>query len=155
MNQDWREKIEQEAELTLAEAVVLDEEIERLEPVRNALRDLPSDELSLQWRSQLNERLAAEAKPAAPRRNVFTLWPVAVSGVAACALAVALFMPRGGSSAATGTVSRTETSVEARLVRSHEEFQNARDLGVGAPATPVVAPPSSGGFDWSTLEQGS
>jgi len=154
VNQDWREQIEQEAELTLAEAVVLDEEIERLEPVRDALRDLPSDELSLQWRSQLNERLAAEAKPAAPRRNVFTLWPVAVSGLAACALAVALFAPRGGSSNPVANTSRTENSVEARMVRSHQEFQNARDLGVGAPTTPVVAPPS-GGFDWSTLEKGS
>ena len=151
MNQEWREKIEQEAELTLAEAVVLDEEIERLEPMRNALQALPSDELSLQWRSQLNERLAAEAKPAPVRRNVFALWPVAVSGLAACALAVALFAPRAGSA----PTASTENSVEARLVRSHQEFQNARDLGVAAPTTPVVAPPSSGGFDWSTLEKGS
>lgn len=105
----------------------LDKKIESTADVGRTVRALPEESVSMAWRSQLNERLIAEAAKTRPRTPRWFWLPATGLGLATT-LAVALLV-RGNLDpvAAPG--------VEAELVRMHQVAAEAPEvLGAGLTA---------------------
>jgi hypothetical protein len=144
MNPELRRKLMAEEPLTLEESLQLEAHLAQSGTLSQMVADLPDDEPSIAWRSQLNDRL----REMAPKPKAKRLWlPIGLSSVAAAAAAVIIFMPKG--SAVPPTVANDQVgSLEEAVVRGHNAGESAIVLG--------VANPNRGkkrGFDWSKLER--
>lgn len=101
--------------------------------MRDVVRALPEDSVSMAWRSALNERLLAEA--VTPKRRFAWLnfsWRPAVGLALAGALAgIIIFRP---NSAAPATSAHGATaSLEAELITTHTQYATFVDVaGLGA-----------------------
>lgn len=145
---NWKKKANQEMPMEMDEILALDEALTGTESLRPIVSALESEELSLAWRSELNEKLAA-VRPKTRRR--LALWiPVGASALAAATLAV-LFFTSPATIEPAPAIAHSDTSVEALIIRSHREAEAATVLGVASPAPARNA--STQVFDWSKLEQ--
>lgn len=114
----------------------IDKRIEQTEPVREVVRGLPEDSVSLAWRSQLNERLIAEAAKGR-RRAPRWFWLPATGLGLATTLAIAVLIRGNLAPVAT-------PGVEIELVRMHQVAAEAPEvLGPGL----TVAETTGGGAE--------
>lgn len=144
----WHDRVKSEQPLDVQDALRLDESLEATRPVRSLVQGLADDELSLAWRSELNEKLFKARRSS---RAGWRLWvSVGGSAVAAACLALALFAHRPEPARPVG--SKTEmNSVEALILESHREADATTVLGVASPAP--SRPVKQQVFDWSQLER--
>lgn len=110
--------------LSIDETRRLDAELNRSEFLADAVKSLPEDTLSLAWRSELNERLFAEA--AAGRRSSRRLWVwrPALGLALAGALALAIYLP-GANEANRPSPTLGRSSVESQMANAHVDAVNA------------------------------
>lgn len=95
--------------------------------IREAVRALPDETLSLTWRSDLNERLAAAAGRRKKARLAALIWKPAAGLALAGALSVAFMVKTAGAPG-----SSSPAGLEDALVRNHLENISAFDVaGVG------------------------
>lgn len=113
------EKILSEKSLSWAESAELDELLEKSEVVKPLVAGLPSEPLSMEWRSSLNAKLAQHQPK--PRKRLLLPW---VGGFAASAAAIAIaafiFQPKPVPTAPTISAS-PDSSLELALVQAHSE----------------------------------
>jgi len=92
--------------------------------IAQSVKSLPEEQVSMAWRSQLNEKL----RVAAPAKRVRRLWQVLVpaTAFASClVLGVTIFLSRESVE-----VNQTETGMlEAAIVASYREHSSSRDVG--------------------------
>lgn len=108
----------------------LDEKLERTEEMRGLVRSLPEETVSLQWRSELNERLLMEA--AQPKRSWFAWAWRPMAGLAAAAAITAVVMFNAPKPVETST-SDQSVAVVNQLYGAHETAVAYRTLGTPAP----------------------
>ena len=92
--------------------------------VAQAVKQIPAEELSLAWRSNLNEKLLQEsAKVSSTRKRINFVWrPMAGVGVGA-ALAFALLVPRNADFSLVHP-----SSVEASMMQAHIAADRSHEL---------------------------
>lgn len=88
--------------------------------VREAVRSMPDDSLSLSWRSALNEKLLAESEKKVKRRRFQLVWRPAFGLAVAGALATMwIIRPDSAMPGISSPSNRAEMSLEAALVDAH------------------------------------
>lgn len=102
------------------------------EAIRRLVAELPSEEPSLAWRSQLNERLRAEA-PGQRRRPIFA-WAMSGSLAAACALGVLMFVSQRHAPIAPAPVDE-----EAKLLAAYHESTSVLEISATEPGAARAA----------------
>ncbi|MGV3616991.1 MAG: hypothetical protein ACO1SV_16815 [Fimbriimonas sp.] len=124
--------------------------------MREVVRALPEDSLSLSWRSGLNERLVAEAARSRKRARFFwALRPAA--GLAFAGALAAMFVVRMGSAPLDSTpTAGGRPSFEAELLSAHTEVATYADVA-GTGVRPIEAAyatrgQSSADLDWSEVD---
>lgn len=97
--------------------------------VRDAVRQLPDEELSMAWRSSLNERLRAESavQKRATRRWHLALRPALGLGMA-CALAAVVTFRLGSGPTSTPTPAVLDSELEAALFSAHRQVVGHADV---------------------------
>lgn len=99
------------------------------ERLKKLVRELPSEPMSLAWRSGLNEKLAVEAGRVRRRRRAVWIWRPALGLGLAGALALIVLVGHPSSSVAP---KENAGNVEAALVKAHGEAVADEDVaGVG------------------------
>lgn len=119
-----------DADLGDADGRRLDAFLEATEPVRHLVAAPAEDELSLAWRSELNEKLRAVARPA--RKSWLSLaWRSATAVTVTAALGMAIFVQtRSGASG----------ELEKGLIELHLDSERSLDMaGVGVAVPEVTA----------------
>ena len=118
--------------------------------VRKLVANVPDDELSMAWRSSLNERLRAEAAPA-PKRQRMAWFLRPALGLAFAGALAAVVMLRT-SPMETPTV-RKSGNLEAALVQDHQQTIVMSDVA-GFGMNPMESRPTetSMGEDWSEVD---
>lgn len=109
----------------------LDEKLERTETVRALVQGLPEETVSLQWRSELNERILATA--AKPQRSWLAwAWRPAVGLALTASLAAAvMFRPQP---AVDNGVESKGGEVASVILNAHETSYAYREMGAAMPS---------------------
>jgi hypothetical protein len=131
---DLNRKLTEEHPLTAEEALRLDGALEsaRSQFVATLVSGLPDEAPSLEWRSQLNEKLARCSK----RKRTVRYWRFgfgATAAMAVCAALVMMVRPDGGSQpiAPNRAVENVpQETVEDAILSGHEEMVSQASLGV-------------------------
>jgi hypothetical protein len=111
--------------------------------VRDAVKSLSEDSLSLSWRSALNERLLQES--AARRKRERFLWflkpafGLGLAGALALVTVIGLSVPRPSASSHG---SMTSSRVEAAIVSDYRQSAAVTDI-VGSGLNPLESTPTS------------
>ena len=119
-------------ELELDEKLASDAQL----AMRNVVKALPADELSMSWRSGLNERLVAAA--GRQRRQRILGWVVKPAFGLAVAGALAFVVVMRQVPDSQPTVGPTSNAIEASMVATHRDAAEYSDL-VGVGLLPVEA----------------
>lgn len=124
MNNDLIKKLMEEQSLTMVEALVLEQQLESGDQVRlsEAISHLPDAEVSLAWRSELNQRLQALA-PVESKKKFSFKWVYSSAAVAATIAVVAFFAMKSNDTLERPApiVSQNEkVDVESYGVKSYE-----------------------------------
>lgn len=110
--------------------------------IRSSLQKLPEDTPSMTWRSQLNERLVAEAsaKQSRKRRSIWTfLSPIAGLALAGSLAFVLLTRPHPSGNGSSLAISSPKSKVLAQsLVAEHSRSEIEQDV-VGAGLSPKAS----------------
>ncbi len=116
--------------------------------VRKLVSNVPDDELSLAWRSALNERLLVAA-PLKKQKMAWFLRPA--MGLAFAGALAAVVMIR--TSPMETPIVRSTGTLEAALVRDHQQNLMMSDVA-GLGVNPLESRPteSSVGDDWSEVD---
>lgn len=97
--------------------------------VAKLVNKLPDEEVSLVWRSQLNERLLTVSRQLKRRQRLIWVWRPALGLGLAGLVAIVLVLPRGGQSVESPA---PKPSVEAALVKAHHDTVLEDDVaGIG------------------------
>lgn len=148
MDKNLMEKLAREDALTAEEMLRLDRMLDD-SGAGPALwvGQLPDADVSLAWRSDLNEKLIRQSQ----RRRTARIWTFGSSAVAVAASAFALFTvlrpAEGPVSAIAGEPVVAAPMTDGALVRAHNDAVVQASLGVTLPSESGSSP-----FDWSTLE---
>ncbi len=131
-------KVLEERPLTAEESLRLDEALEsqsaRLSQA--ILRDLPEEQPSLAWRSDLNAKLA-HASQARKKRQTLLRWLPAMAAPVAAGCAFLLLTTTAPQRTITpGTVARHTESIEEKMVDLHQDALAPVAIGVQAPYDP-------------------
>jgi len=135
MDKELFKKLIDEKPLTAEEALELDEALESdaCEQVAHMVAAQHDDAPSLEWRSELNEKLSSETRKG--RKAWFWGVGAAVStGAAATLMFLAMFNapisegPQGGN-VADNTAAQTDT-LEDLLIEEHQQAMNQEQLGL-------------------------
>lgn len=150
-NQDFLKKLESENALTPQENALLEIELEGAH-VPNLLKAMPEDQLSMTWRSSLNERLHSLGAQAQRRsRRWMVLRPALGLGFAgALALVFALQVVPTERPGRT-----TSSNLEARLINLHESTASYTEIagpGLAAHEAVPVAQNASVEAPWSEAD---
>lgn len=135
----FMKKLLEERPLTAEESLRLDDALEnqsgRLSQA--ILRDLPEDQPSLAWRSDLNTKLA-RASQAQKKRQVILRWlPAMAAPVAAgCAFLLLTTTAPQQSTVSPQSVARNTESIEEQMVDLHRDAVAPVAIGVQAPYDP-------------------
>lgn len=118
--------------------------------VSQVVKELPEEQVSLVWRSELNQKIAAMAGKRRRAMLLSWMWKPAV-GMAVCtALVVAVFVRRDAASVGTVTPLVQDAGFERALVREH--LASASSIDVAAEGfTPAESADSKGSaapLDW-------
>lgn len=118
---DLLKKLEADEALTEQEMLALERFLAESAPVKSTVQQLREDELSLSWRSELNEKLVAMSPK--PKRSWAWFKPAAALACAG-ALALVAFMPkeRGATSVAVSS------DLERELVSMHRDLVTRRTV---------------------------
>lgn len=107
----------------------LDEALQQTENLRGLVHGLPEDQVSLQWRSALNEQILAMA--AKPKKTLWSLFWKPASGLAlAGALTAVVIMQRPAPVAPNLTANSEFASA---IFEAHEASYAYREIGVTMP----------------------
>lgn len=122
--------------------------------VRNAVKALPEDNLSLAWRSGLNEQLLQVAEKQRRRRRAWFFLKPAVGLAAACGLAAVVLMHSFTPAVRMKTSKSSDLS--AALVSFHQDASMSVDVS-GTSINPIEATndrsePSATSADWSEYD---
>ena len=127
----------------------LDESLESPDQkaVSGWVRDLPTDEVNMTWRAQLNDRLAAVAPPAR-KRWIGPVWRSGLSIGLAAALGVVYF-----SRSHSPAPALPSASLEATLISAHQSTVARAEVGTGTleSSTDPVEPYQYNESDLDTL----
>lgn len=116
--------------------------------VSSVVREIENEVPSLQWRSQLNEKLNSLAKPVKRRRT-----PWLVFAVPATAAMVAGLMLVAQPKSVSGTSNfASKPANEELLLAAHESMIFASDTGTGDGAEPTQKPVNDGVIYWTEDE---
>ncbi len=122
--------------------------------VAQAVKQIPVEDVSLAWRSQLNEKLLQEsAKVSSTRKRINFVWRPMAGVAVGAALAFALIVPRND-----GVGSIQSYSVEASLMQAHISADRSHEL-IGSAI--VSADNQSNGFvmpanyEWQETDLGA
>lgn len=154
MNHSMRELLErvERGSATPEEFAALDDALasESQRAVSDRVRALPHDTPSLEWRSQLNERMRKEAPKASRSGFARTMWGL---GVAA---SVALAWVASTWNQAPQAIAEPVPSLEASLISTHRDtVRTAEIAGVGVSPHDLAAahgPAPSSPYDWNELD---
>lgn len=118
--------------------------------IAKAIKKLPEDELSLSWRSQLNEKIAQEAtRKAKTRRSWRLAWGTGM-GLGLSATTAVVFMLVLAKPDVSMIPTRTERSFESEIVAVHQQVvQSGTIAGEGLSAldeTPSTAKKAQ--YEW-------
>ena len=140
MKDELFRKLMNEESLTMAEALELEQQLESGDHIQlsETISELPDEEVSLEWRSQLNEQLQLSAPK--PKKNPFKWFYACGAAVAACALGIVLMNKPAAQSAPVAVTPEEEAKLEAILVEAHHRDER----GIVIPASTTDS-----GFDWS------
>lgn len=124
MNNDLIKKLMEEQSLNMVEALELEQQLESGDHVRlsQAISHLPDGEVSLAWRSELNQKLQAMA-PVETKKKFSLKWVYPSSAVAAAIAAFAFFAIKSNDTVEPPApmVSQNEkVDVESYGVKSYE-----------------------------------
>jgi hypothetical protein len=108
----------------------LDEGLKKTENLRGLVHGLPEDQVSLQWRSELNEKIFAMA--AKPRRSLVSILWKPVSGLAAMG-AVAFVMFANAPQVSKPSSNSSHSEFTAAIIDAHEASYAYREIGVTMP----------------------
>lgn len=108
----------------------LDESLEATENLRGLVHGLPDDQVSLQWRSELNEKILAMA--AKPRRSWLSLAWRPVSALAVAGAVAFVFMSKSPSPTPSATVA-SNSEFTNEIFNAHETSIAYREIGVTMP----------------------
>ena len=122
IDKSFAEKLKSEKPLDWKEVAQLDRLLEQGERSREIMSAMPDSDLSLTWRSQLNEKLLNVTK----RRRRFAIVPW-LGGFATAAACLVVFVVVS-TKAPTATSIGASHSIEAELVSTHKQDRNAQDL---------------------------
>jgi hypothetical protein len=115
----------------------LDEKLERSESVHGLVQGLPEETVSLQWRSELNERILATA--AQPRRSWLAwAWRPAV-GLALTASVAGVIMFRPQPAMDTVEENNRGGEVASVILNAHETSYAYREMGTAMPSGNAVS----------------
>ena len=130
---DLNKKLTEELPLTAEEALRLDGALEcaRGQFVATLVNGLPDEAPSLEWRSQLNEKLVRGSK----RKRTLVYWRLGFGATAAMAVCAALVMmvnPGGTDPIAPARAVENvpQETVEDAILSGHEEMVQQASLGV-------------------------
>ncbi|MBL8087606.1 MAG: hypothetical protein JNM85_05985 [Chthonomonas sp.] len=129
--------------LNQADELKLDQNLAKLDAVRDLVQALPEDMPSLQWRSDLNAKL--EAIAATPAKRSFAWWKLAAPMGLAASLATAYFVVGLGAKPATG---QEAGSIEASLVLAHQESDARSQVSYVLDSAPAAADSTLDGSSW-------
>lgn len=107
-NTNWDEKLESATQKSVARLV----------------HELPEDEVSMAWRSALNEKLFAARKP---KRRSWLVWGLPTVGVAAAAVLATVLILKP-------TTSENRVGLEQSILDAHSQMVAANELGTLRPA---------------------
>ncbi len=118
--------------------------------VRGLVANVPDDDLSMAWRSSLNERLLQTAH-VAPKKQRMAWFLRPAMGLAFASALAAVLMIR--MSPPSSSIVRTTGSLEAALVRDHEQNIVMSDVA-GLGVNPMESRPTDSnlGDDWSEVD---
>lgn len=148
MDKNLIEKLAREDALTAEEMLRLDRLLDDSGGGPAAwVGQLPNAEVSLAWRSDLNEKLIRQSQ----RRRIARVWTFGSSAVAVAASAFALFtVLKPAEVPSPVAVDKPVVSApmkDGALVRAHNDAVVQASLGVTLPSESGSSP-----FDWSTLD---
>jgi hypothetical protein len=113
--------------------------------VREVVRQLPEDSLSMAWRSSLNERLMAEAQIRKPRWRVSWIAMPAAGVFVACAFAAIVFIhaPTSSDTILTRGPGVSSDALATGLFDAYKQESASREIEGSGPDTSVeVSKPS-------------
>lgn len=118
-----------------------------------SIAEIPEEQVSLAWRSRLNERVAQIAAVTKRKTRWISIWRPALGLGLAGALAAAFMMRMAASS---GPAFAPKPAVEEALIQAHEmSVQGSEIAGAGLAqheAVPVASNSESELFDWSEVD---
>jgi len=144
---ELNKKLLNEEALTTEEMAALDAALGATS-VSSVVRDIHNEEPSLQWRSQLNEKLNTLAKPAKRRRTPWLAF--AVPATAAVVAGLFFFTQSKPVSGTAGLAPKPAN--EELLLAAHESMIFASDTGTGDGAEPTQKPVDDGVIYWTEDE---
>lgn len=150
MDKNFFDKLQKEQSLTATESLELDNALAETERIGDAVRLLDSEEASLAWRSQLNERLIQVAKP--QRSTSAWLRWIPATAVAASALGVAILLTRP---AANNSMPVVAPSAEEQILVAHFASDGLSAEPVNIASKPVGKQTEEEVVYWSEGDLGS
>ncbi|MFY9232865.1 MAG: hypothetical protein WAO58_00210 [Fimbriimonadaceae bacterium] len=151
-DKDLIERIQDESRpLSAADSATIERALEHTSVF--SIAELPEEQVSLAWRSLLNERVAQLAAGAKRRTRWISIWRPALGLGLAGALAAAFMMQAPSSS---GPAFAPKPAVEEALIQAHEmSVQGSEIAGAGLAeheAVPVAYNADTELFDWSEID---
>lgn len=131
MDRELLNKLMNEDTLSAADEARLDAALSASNSVRGLMAQLPEESPSMQWRSELNEKLLA-LQPAPAKRFVWWKFTAPVA-IAAAAMAGTIFLRHPAANLAP---IQPNANVESMLIASHLETEAAMDVSSVDPGTP-------------------
>lgn len=150
MNPELLKKLAEEAPLSPAEQAELDAALGGSAAISSAVRDLPTEEPSMVWRSELNEKLAAMGAPRKSKLAGFW-WKLAAPVAATAIIGAAFFMNR--PEVASSPAGIASASVEEEIWGTHLEMASAMDVAESyAPVRNGAETPTGEWIEWSSTD---
>ncbi len=144
---DWMERANQELEMDAA--------LERTQAIQGLIRDSQQEDVSLQWRSQLNEKLLAAATPVKAKKHWRFGRPM-MAGALACSVLLAGFWFNSSSKVLTNpTPSIAAQTVEDQMIQAHLGLEFAANNTTTSGSEPVGQATESPGYEWGAEDLGT
>ncbi len=125
----------------------LDAKLEKQEPMRRLVRELRSDEPSMAWRADLNEKLRS-LTPSPKSRTWGWLWKPAAGLGLASILVVAVFVKTPQVSTPSGA---NETAIAQAMLQAHQQAVAHQELGT-VPVEALSSDSATGPMEWNEVD---
>jgi len=149
---DWMKKLNDESDLSPKEMEELENALQSQGQLwmKSAVSQLPTEEPSMAWRSELNEKLRSMAQTAAPVKTHRRFWWALGPSMAAAGALVAFYLVAPHAQAPVMSSSAQLNPVESQLMEAHDEMAYGADYAVTATPASLTTQNADDDhlFDW-------